>query len=91
MLNMSKDTYNNIDLISQGFGDCSAESVIKNTTLKTHVPKYERCQRRVMDQSADCEVLHDYDASVVKLLSTMTDRTTSKVVGLIARNYGLVR
>lgn len=65
MLKMSKDTYNNIDLIAGGFGDCSAESVIKDATLNTHVPKYERCQR-VMDQSADCEVLHDYDASVVK-------------------------
>ncbi|WP_370558358.1 conjugal transfer mating pair stabilization protein TraN [Edwardsiella tarda] len=65
ILNTSKDIYGNMDLIAGGFGDCSSDTIIKDSTLNAHVPKYERCQR-VMDQSADCEVLHDYDASVVK-------------------------
>lgn len=92
MLKMSKDTYNNIDLISQGFGDCSAESVIKDTTLNTHVPKYERCQR-VMDESADCEVLHDYDASVVKHydgpynIKTCGADCTELWIGQVGDNY----
>lgn len=54
-----------MDLIAGGFGDCSAETTINQNTINAHIPEYERCQR-VVDQSADCEVVHDYDASVVK-------------------------
>ncbi|EKF9146789.1 conjugal transfer mating pair stabilization protein TraN [Vibrio cholerae] len=65
ILNLSKKTYEDMDLIADGFGDCSAETTISQNAINTHVPEYERCQR-VVDQSADCEVVHDYDASVVK-------------------------
>ncbi|MGG6412296.1 conjugal transfer mating pair stabilization protein TraN [Vibrio cholerae] len=65
ILNLSKKTYEDMDLIADGFGDCSAETTINQNTINAHVPEYERCQR-VVDQSADCEVAHDYDASVVK-------------------------
>ncbi|MEK9497177.1 conjugal transfer mating pair stabilization protein TraN [Photorhabdus sp. P32] len=65
VLNLSKKTYENMDLIAEGFGDCSIKTVINKNTINTHIPEYERCQR-VVDQSADCEVVHDYDASVVK-------------------------
>ena len=87
MLNMSKDTYNNIDLISQGFGDCSAESVIKTRHSKL------MCQNMNVVKGSWTRVLtvRSFMTMMRQLLSTMTDRTTSKVVGLIARNYGLVR
>ncbi len=65
ILNLSKKTYEDMDLIADGFGDCSAETTINQNAINAHVPEYERCQR-VVDQSAHCEVVHDYDASVVK-------------------------
>ncbi|HCJ7277506.1 TPA: conjugal transfer mating pair stabilization protein TraN [Vibrio cholerae] len=65
LLNLSKNTYDNIDVIASGFGDCSAETTIKKSVIQTHVPDYQHCQR-VEDQSADCEITHRYDASVIK-------------------------
>jgi len=65
LLNLSKKTYQDIDLIAGEFGDCSEKTTIKQNTVNAHVPEYERCQR-VEDKSADCEIIHDYDASVVK-------------------------
>ena len=65
LLNLSKKTYENMDLISDGFGDCSAETVINKEEMNTHVPEYAHCQR-VEDKASDCEVLHRYDASVIK-------------------------
>lgn len=65
VLNLSRKTYEDIDIIAAGFGDCSAETIISQNTTSTHVPEYERCQRMV-DRSGDCEIFHDYDASVVK-------------------------
>ncbi|TXZ98626.1 conjugal transfer mating pair stabilization protein TraN [Vibrio cholerae] len=65
LMNLSKETYDNIDVIAEGFGDCSAETVINNATIKTRVPDYQTCER-VTDRSADCEVLHEYDAEIIK-------------------------
>jgi conjugal transfer mating pair stabilization protein TraN len=64
MLNASKKTYADMDLIASGFGDCSAETTLNKNSLNTHLPEYERCER-VIDQSGDCEVIHEYDAAVV--------------------------
>ncbi|EJG1732857.1 conjugal transfer mating pair stabilization protein TraN [Vibrio parahaemolyticus] len=65
LMNLSKKTYEDIDVISEGFGDCSAETIINNNTIKTHIPDYRTCER-VTDKSADCEVLHEYDAEIIK-------------------------
>ncbi|MBO0160137.1 conjugal transfer protein TraN, partial [Vibrio parahaemolyticus] len=54
-----------IDVISEGFGDCSAETIINNNTIATHIPDY-RTWERVTDKSADCEVWHEYGAEVIK-------------------------
>lgn len=65
LMNLSKETYENIDVIAEGFGDCSAETIINDSTLKTRVPDYQVCER-VTDRSADCEVTHEYDAEIIK-------------------------
>ncbi|MBM5276756.1 conjugal transfer mating pair stabilization protein TraN [Vibrio parahaemolyticus] len=65
LMNLSKKTYEDIDVISEGFGDCSAETIINNNTIKAHIPDYRTCER-ITDKSADCEVLHEYDAEIIK-------------------------
>lgn len=64
MLTLSKDTYQQIDLIAQGFGDCRADTQVIASSTTTHVPTYELCTR-VVDRSAECDIVHDYDAAVV--------------------------
>ncbi|EMM3975186.1 conjugal transfer mating pair stabilization protein TraN [Proteus mirabilis] len=92
VLNLSKKTYEDMDLIAGGFGDCSAETTINQNTINTHIPEYERCQR-VVDQSADCEVVHDYDASVVKHydgpynLKSCGDGCTELWIGKVGDDY----
>lgn len=65
MLNLSKNTYENMDLIAEGFGDCSAETTFDKITMSVHNPEYETCDR-VTDKSATCDVIHNYEAAVVK-------------------------
>ncbi len=78
--------------IAGGFGDCSAETTINQNTINAHIPEYERCQR-VVDQSADCEVVHDYDASVVKHydgpynLKSCGDGCTELWIGRVGNDY----
>ncbi|EKG0020246.1 conjugal transfer mating pair stabilization protein TraN [Vibrio cholerae] len=92
VLNLSKKTYEDMDLIAGGFGDCSAETTINQNTINAHIPEYERCQR-VVDQSADCEVVHDCDASVVKHydgpynLKSCGEGCTELWIGRVGDNY----
>lgn len=65
MLDLTKSTFDNIDLIAEGFGDCSAETVFDEITMPVHKPQYETCER-VTDKSGACEITHDYEAAVVK-------------------------
>lgn len=65
MMAQTNSTYENIDVIAEGFGDCSAETTFNDTTLSVHNPEYETCDR-VTDRSATCDVIHDYEAAVVK-------------------------
>lgn len=62
ILNLSKKTYEDMDLIAEGFGDCSAETTISQGTINTHVPEYERCQR-VIKPTGDCDIIHSLGVS----------------------------
>lgn len=62
LLNLSKKTYEDIDLISEGFGDCSASTVLNPGTINTHIPEYERCNR-VVKTNAECEIMHSFGIS----------------------------
>lgn len=57
VLNLSKQTYQDMDLIADGFGDCSAETTINKGNINAHIPEYERCQR-VIKPAGDCEINH---------------------------------
>ncbi|MBB1465876.1 conjugal transfer mating pair stabilization protein TraN [Vibrio sp. SG41-7] len=57
IMNLSKSTYDDIDLIAQGFGDCSAETVIKDKTIKSHVPDYYTCDR-LYKPTGNCKITH---------------------------------
>ncbi|WP_265178749.1 conjugal transfer mating pair stabilization protein TraN [Aeromonas salmonicida] len=64
MLNLSKNTYDNMDLIAGGFGDCTAETTISAGNINAHVPEYERCQR-VIKPTGDCDIIHSLGMSSV--------------------------
>ncbi len=57
IMNLSKSTYDDIDLIAQGFGDCSADTVIKDKTIKSHVPDYYTCDR-LYKPTGNCTITH---------------------------------
>lgn len=58
MLNLSKKTYQDIDLISDGFGDCQTKDTIKDSSFNAHVTNYERCERLIKPKG-DCELTHN--------------------------------
>lgn len=62
VMSLSKKTYEEMDLIADGFGDCSTEITISESTLNTHVPDYERCER-VIKPVGDCEITHSLGIS----------------------------
>ena len=55
ILNLSKATYENIDMISEGFGDCSVEKKFNQYNKLVHREKIERCTR-VPNKSNTCEI-----------------------------------
>ncbi|PXF29821.1 conjugal transfer protein TraN [Pokkaliibacter plantistimulans] len=62
MLNQSKDIYENIDLITEGFGDCTVSTSLNKTSFTTHVPEYERCER-VTKSVGSCTITHNMGIS----------------------------
>ncbi|RGP81956.1 conjugal transfer protein TraN [Vibrio cholerae] len=62
VLNLSKKTYEDMDLIADGFGDCSAETTISKGNIKAHIPDYERCQR-VIKPTGGCDIIHSLGIS----------------------------
>jgi len=57
VLNLSKKTYEDIDLIANGFGDCSAETTINQNTISTHIPDYFTCDRTYKPKGS-CTITH---------------------------------
>ncbi|MFC6674296.1 conjugal transfer mating pair stabilization protein TraN [Marinobacterium aestuariivivens] len=57
VLNLTKDTYENIDLIAEGFGDCSAETIINEASITAHVPDYYTCST-VNKPTGGCVISH---------------------------------
>lgn len=45
MLALTKETYDNLDVIAEGFGECTSEDVFKNVSFEAHNPEYETCDR----------------------------------------------
>lgn len=55
MMGLTNNTYENIDVIAEGFGDCSAETTLNEITMDVHNPEYETCDR-VIKPSGDCKI-----------------------------------
>jgi len=55
MMALTNNTYENIDVIAEGFGDCSAETTLNEITMDVHNPEYETCDR-VIKPSGDCKI-----------------------------------
>lgn len=92
VLNLTKNTFDNIESIASEFGDCSSETIFDDITMSVHNPKYETCDR-VVDKSAECSVLHDYEAAVVKHhggpynLSSCGEGCADLWIGKVGDNY----
>lgn len=61
----TNEVYKDIDKITQGLSDCSADTVFKKVTSVKHYPDYKRCTQ-VMDRSGACTVYHNYEAGVIQ-------------------------
>ncbi|CAM5561102.1 hypothetical protein ECAE60S_04543 [Eoetvoesiella caeni] len=92
MFNQTKDTLANLNDLKKEFGDCSTETTFKKNSRPAHVPVYEQCER-VVDKSAQCEIIHNYDAAVVKHyngpfnLDTCGEGCTQLWIGQVGDNY----
>lgn len=58
VLNLTKNTFENIDVISAGFGDCSAESSFEDIVMDIHNPKYEVCDR-LSKPAGNCKIINE--------------------------------
>ena len=65
IFNTAKDIYENLDVIAEGFADCSIDQQFTETENVVHVPDYKRCTK-VVDRTTQCEVLHSFEAEVIK-------------------------
>lgn len=61
-MTQTKDVYDNIDVIAQGFGDCTVEHTFTENKFAIHMPKYDTCQR-VEKPSGSCVLNHDVSFS----------------------------
>lgn len=57
MLDQTKDIYDNIDLIAQGFGDCTTNDHFSLSQREIHMPDYKMCER-VKKPKGACEIEH---------------------------------
>lgn len=60
----SRETFENLKEIAQGFADCSADTKINEITNKKHVPELHSCTK-VLDRSGTCKLTHYYRAGVL--------------------------
>lgn len=92
IFNQSRDVMDDIGEWQKEFGDCSTKTVYSKDSREVHIPEYERCER-VIDKSKQCELIHDYDAAVVKHhdgpfnLDSCGDGCTSLWIGQVGDNY----
>lgn len=61
----TKDIIGNIEEITQGFADCSADTVLSEVTNKKHIPDYRSCNK-VLDRSGTCTLHHRYSAGILE-------------------------
>lgn len=64
IINSTKNIYDQIDLISSGFGDCKADQIIREFDTIKHIPDYQNCDRSKY-KSGQCTARHNYDAIVL--------------------------
>lgn len=65
MMNQTKDTYENIDLIAQGFGDCKVEDKFSQKDRPVQMPVYESCFRAV-EHSGDYNIKQEYTTDLIE-------------------------
>lgn len=64
ILQSTKHIYDEINLITAGFQDCSSDKVINNIDTINHIPDYQNCDRLTYN-SGECTATHQYDAVVL--------------------------
>lgn len=66
MLKQSFDTFKDMDLIAEGFGDCKISNEVTVTEKKVHVPSYETCEN-IKKPAGDCvaQSLINIESSII--------------------------
>jgi len=62
---VTRDVFDNIDVISADFGDCSTTTTFTDIINTQRIPDYKTCER-IIDKTASCTVNHIYDAGIIK-------------------------
>lgn len=68
MLKQSFDTFNQMDLIAEGFGDCKISNEVTSSERAVHMPSYERCEN-IKKPASDCvaQNLINVETSVIDI------------------------
>lgn len=65
MFGQSHQVYNNIDVFTSQFGDCSENTSFSTVDRPIHMPEYKLCER-IVDKSLACDLEHELKVGVVK-------------------------
>lgn len=65
MFNAYQALTENMDAVAEGFADCTIDKALTESNKQVHLPDYKQCTR-VVDKSAQCEVIHAYEANVIQ-------------------------
>lgn len=91
-MTQTKDVYDNIDVIAQGFGDCTVENTFTNNKRPVQMPDYKSCGR-VIEFSGDYNIKQEYTIGLIEYASgqpnyaSCGDGCLDIWVGTLGRNY----
>lgn len=92
VLAVADQVIGNIDSISAGFADCSADTYFQDVTNTKHLPQYVECEQ-VLDRSSACTLVHSYRAGVIRYLdgpyniASCGEGCTEIWLGKVGNNY----
>lgn len=92
ILKVAENILSSIEDITDGFADCSSDTVFKDIMNTVHVPKLVQCEQ-VLDRSGPCTIVHDYQAGVIRYLDgpyniqSCGEGCTEIWLGKVGNNY----
>ena len=92
ILKVAESILSSVGDITDGFADCSSDTIFKDIMNTVHVPKLVQCEQ-VLDRSGPCTIVHDYQAGVIRYLDgpynieSCGEGCTQIWLGKVGNNY----